>query len=243
MDPTVYVDAFARDSRVLLDTAHGALDRPVPACPGWDVEDLVVHVGLVWRWAAETVERGERAEREPAPEDRREAALLEWAQEGAARLATVLGAADPDAGCWTFGMPRTARFWMRRQALETALHAWDVGAAAGLPVALDPELASDGIDELLTVMVPRFLAREPGGWAGESIHLHRTDGDGEWLVRLGPDGAADVTRAHGKGDVALRAGAASLWLWSTNRAPVDDLDIDVFGDRELAARWAAEISF
>lgn len=243
MEPAAHLEALERDAGALVDAARGALDRPVPSCPEWDVADLVVHVGLVWRWAADIVEQGQRAAFGAPPEDRREDVLLAWAQEGAARLAATLRAADPDAGCWTFGMPRTARFWFRRQALETALHAWDAGAAAGVPVALDPTLAADGVDELLTVMVPRQLARDPGQWAGESLHLHRTDGEGEWLLRLGPDGAVEVARSHAKGDVALRGPAGALWLWATNRKALDELDVEVFGDREIAARWTERIAF
>lgn len=252
MEPVAYLDAIARDSRMLLDAARGALDEPVRACPQWDVADVVAHIGVVWRWAADTVERGaetasgERptsAERSAPPEDWQEGSLLPWAAAGAERLLYVLGEVDPDVGCWTFGMPRTARFWFRRQALETAMHAWDVGMAAGVPVALETTLAADGVDEFLTLGLARHLSRQPGTWNGESVHLHRTDGEGEWLVRLGPDGALDVTRAHGKGDVAMRGSAVDLWLWSTNRRTLDETGVEVFGDAAIAARWSEQISF
>jgi len=252
MEPAVHLDAITRDARTVLEMASGALDRPVPPCPGWEVADVVTHLGVIWRWAADTVElgavtpAGERpasAARSAAPEDRSDAVLLPWASAAAERLVAVLRAADPDAACWTFGLPRTARFWFRRQALETAMHSWDVGVASGVPVALDATVAADGIDEFLAVGLARHLSREPGPWQGESVHLHRTDGEGEWLVRLGPAGSVEVTRAHAKGDVALRGGAADLWLWATNRRTLDETGIEMFGDPAVVSRWREQISF
>ena len=70
--------------------------------------------------------------------------------------------------------------------------------------------------------------------AGETIHLHCTDGDGEWLVRLGADGVA-VTNEHAKGDVAARGTASDLMLLVWGRIPPER--VDVFGDAALLTRW------
>ena len=153
----------------------------------------------------------------------------------------TLEQADPAANCWTFGLPRTPVFWIRRQALETAVHAWDGTGAVGTPAPIDGALASDGIDEFLSVMVARQVKQRPDIWTGQSFHLHRTDGEGEWMVRLGPDGELSSEHAHGKGDVALRGPASSLYLWSLNRLPADDLEL--FGDPAVAALWTTEIAF
>jgi len=50
----------------------------------------------------------------------------------------ALKGADPDSNCWTFGLPRSRLFWFRRQALETAVHAWDVQHATANPIPLTP---------------------------------------------------------------------------------------------------------
>src|SRR3712207_7465665 len=50
-------------------------------------------------------------------------------------------AADPAAPTWSFTTDRTAGFWVRRQALETAVHRWDAQHAAGEPERIDPALA------------------------------------------------------------------------------------------------------
>ena len=227
----------------LIDATAGSGDVRVQTCPDWTVADLLVHIGLVWGWAAEIVTTRERAELGEPPGERAEGALRAWAAGEAARLVAALGAADPEEGCWTFGPPRSTRFWFRRQALETTLHAWDAERAVGTPAPLDPEVAADGVDEHLTVVVPRSLRRRPGTWSGETVHLHRTDGDGEWVVRLGPDGEAATERAHSKSDLALRGTAEALWLWCANR-PLDDAPgVEYFGDEGIAARWGAEMVF
>ena len=92
------------------------------------------------------------------------------------------------------------------------------GDAAAVRWALN-KLGSLGFSNVRSqdVLVPRWVRGNPEDWAGESYHLHRTDGDGEWLVRLGPDGVVEAERAHAKGDVAVRGSAEDLWLWTTGR--------------------------
>ncbi len=184
---------------------------------------------------------GARSDAPVPPEDIGGTALIGWAEDRLREMLDAMESADPDADCWTFGLPRTPMFWIRRQALETAVHAWDCTGAAGEPSPIDGGLASDGIDEFLSVMVPRQVKQHPDVWTGQSFHLHRTDGEGEWMVRLGPDGEVSSEHAHGKGDVALRGPASSLYLWSLNRLPAGDLE--VFGDPAVAALWTTEIAF
>jgi uncharacterized protein (TIGR03083 family) len=243
MEVEDHLNALRHSAAAFLAAAPGHLERRVPSCPDWDVAALVEHLGLVWEWAAAVVETGDRAERGTAPADRREAVLVPWAHQRAAHLEAVLARAEPDSDCWTFGPPPSRRFWIRRQALETALHAWDAQQAAGTADVIDPAVAADGVDELLTVMIPRALGRDAGHWTGETVHLHRTDGPGEWTVRLGPAGTTDVERGHGRADLALRGPAESLWLWSAGRVALAELPIEHSGDAGLADRWTAEIAF
>jgi uncharacterized protein (TIGR03083 family) len=236
VDPASSIAAITNGAAALQRAGRIDLSAPVPSCPGWTVTDVVAHVGGVHRWAASIVRSGVRSDF-PSPDG---TDLLQWCAAGTTELVAALEAADPDANVWTFGLPRSVRFWLRRQALETTLHAWDAGNAVGDALTIDAELAADGLDEFLD-FVPRGLQREPGSWSGETVHVHRTDGPGEWLVTLGPSGAGTVERVHGKGDVAVRGGSADLWLWATNRAVSDRLE--VLGDAALLTRWAAEVHF
>ena len=124
-------------------------------------------------------------------------------------------------------------FWSRRVAHETAVHRWDAQAAAGAPEPVDVRLAVDGIQEMFDLLTARPGHERVRG-DGETIHLHCTDTDGEWLVRLTPQGVA-VTREHAKGDVAARGTASDLLLLLWGRVPPDR--VEVFGDASLLARW------
>jgi uncharacterized protein (TIGR03083 family) len=241
METEDYLGFVRRQSDALLTEARTNLDAVVPSCPGWTVVDLVAHIGGAWGWASAVVRSGERSDSPSPPDDLDGLEVVGWAEEQLQALLGTLEHADPSANCWTFGLPRTPVFWFRRQALETAVHAWDCSGAVGEQTPLNAELASDGIDEFLSAMLPRQVKHHPDAWTGQSLHLHRTDGEGEWTVRLGPDGEVSTERAHGKGDVGLRGTASSLYLWVLNRISVDELEL--FGDPAVAALWTSEISF
>ena len=240
MDAAQYLDDLRRRSAALISGASTDLAASVPSCPGWTVTDLVAHIGGVWGWAAGTIRAKARSEFRPSAQGLDDTQLIEWATEQSIQVITALESVDPDSESWTFGPPRSALFWFRRQALETAVHAWDVDQAVATPESIDSGLARDGIDEFLAVMLPRAIDHNPGIWRGESFHLHRTDGTGEWLVHLGPGSSVTVELAHGKGDVAIRGTASSLYLWMLNRLPSDS--VEIFGDRALADRWTDEIA-
>jgi hypothetical protein len=116
------------------------------------------------------------------------------------------------------------------------VHRWDAQLSHGEPEAIESALASDGVDEVLDVMLPqrREWVTPRRVSAGETYHFHRTDGPGEWVVRFAPEGPV-VTREHVKGDVALRGPASDLLLWLWHRIPTSRLE--VFGDAALADRF------
>jgi uncharacterized protein (TIGR03083 family) len=238
--PEEFVDALRTNSAGLVDAADRAgLDAPVPTCPDWTVADLLGHVGRVQHWAAAVVTsrapepvRFRDLPRPPEPSER-----PAWVRAGAEALATALTAAAPDAPIWTFSPagPDAGRvaFWQRRQAHEAAIHRYDAETAAGTPSSIAPDLAADGIDELLTVLAPYAFADRLAG-QGETIHLHCTDREGEWVIRLGESGL-EVERTHAKSDVAVRGPASDLFLLVHNRRGLDGLE--VFGDQALLDRW------
>ncbi len=233
-----YVRTIRDQGLTLADAADAAgLDAPVPSCPKWTVSDLLGHVGTVQRWAAMCTEREPggpfQSSRDagievPPPEQR-----VAWMRAGALELADRLGRLDPDAPCWVFAGPAQVRFWMRRQAHETTMHRVDAQLAAGGITPIAAELAADGIDELLWLLPLRPWATPVTG-AGETIHLHCTDVEGEWLIRLDADRPV-VTREHAKGDVAARGDASAILCWMSGRGPIAALE--VFGDASLLDHW------
>ncbi len=231
------VDALQHEGNVLAAAARTAgVDAQVPSCPEWRVEDLVGHIGRIHRWVTRIlVERSDaRGEHwsEAAPPGADE--ILDWFATGVDPLADALRAAGPGVELWTWTSDQSSGFWARRMAVETAVHRYDAQLAAAVgaePIAR--ELAVDGVDEFFW-LVPFWPWSERVRGNGETLHLHATDGEGEWLVRLTPDGV-DVTREHAKADVAARGTASDLLLFLYGRVAPEQLE--VFGDASLLARW------
>jgi uncharacterized protein (TIGR03083 family) len=225
--------AVARDAALLTAT--------VPSCPEWDLAKLVRHTGTAHRWSAGVVRTREPLSPKSIdleiPEDA--TGLPDWLERSAAGLVEELEAANPDAECWTWTAGGQVRFWGRRMAFETAVHRWDGQGVVSTADPFDGALAVDGIDEHLENL-PFVVGAEAVTGTGESIHLHCTDRDGEWLLRLTP-GGLEVTPEHAKGDAAIRGSASDLYLFTLGRTPAQPLDI--FGPPESLERWAQILHF
>lgn len=225
------VEAVERETAALRDAATD-LDVAVPACPGWDVAELLRHVGTAHHNAATIV--GERLDHHPDLADLRPPAdvdPVDWLVSSSAALVDVLRRTPPDTPVWTFGPDRTARFWARRMANETMIHRVDAEQAGHRASVLDRELADDGIDESLHVFLP-LLARGDAGSPDGELLLHALDGR-SWVVVFG-SGGIDVVEDHRKGDACVQGAAADLLLWLWGRLPTEALT--PYGDTELAER-------
>lgn len=196
------------------------LRTPIPSCPDWELRDLASHLGHVHRWVRACVAANEGLPRpEPAvPDDR----LHSWFVEGADELQQMFRELDPLTEVWTFGPPpRQLSFWSRRQAHETAIHLWDARIALGLSTIMDDELSTDGVSEVVEVLLPRQLRRgilvvpEPG------LRLSVNDGPS---FTLGEEVAAEIS-----GDASI----ILLALW--RRAPFESLRVT--GDENIAREF------
>lgn len=237
-----FLDAFRREGDAFTAAAHAAgLDAAVPTCPGWSVADLVGHVGRLHRWMTAIVAAGPAATppEGAVPDLPARDQLLAWFEDGRAVAADALAAAGPQRACWSWTDDHTSGFWARRQTHELAIHRVDAQAAAGTVEPVEHDLAIDGIQECFDMLAFRRHPERRRG-QGETVHLHCTDGQGEWFVRLDPDGFI-VTREHAKGDVAARGRASDLLLFLWGRAEVDALE--VFGDAALLVRWRETLTF
>ena len=234
MEVADYVRHLRTDGQALAAAARRNLEAAVPSCPGWTVGDLVFHTGAVHREKTLIVERG--LENQPeweSPENLNDEHLVEWFEEGLEELAQVLEASDPNqpAWNWTSHAPQIAAFWPRRMAHETSIHRWDAEAAVGAPNPIDSDVAADGVDEFLFVHMPEEENHPP---LDATVHLHRTDGPGEWFVRLEASDV-NVTKEHKKGDVAVRAPASDLVLLLWRR--IGPGDVEVLGDYGVAEKF------
>jgi uncharacterized protein (TIGR03083 family) len=219
---------------------------PVPGCPDWTSTDLAEHVGTVHRWCTRLVATGAttRISFSDLPVDEMpEGDRTDWILKGGERLLATLRAADPDAAMWSWGADQHVRFWSRRMFHETAVHRADAERAAGRAPRFDPIAAGDGIEEFLANISTAGRARKALSaldGAGETLHLHATGSDGEWMITLEPAGFR-WERGHGKGTVAVQGSASDLLLLVHGRITPGGLT--VFGDRDLLDRWLTVTQF
>ena len=192
------------------------------------------HLGEVhWFWATIIELRAsepDEAEKLKPPRPPEYPELVAWGRSQADRMISILEANDDATPVWTWALnesDHSVGFIRRHQVQEAAVHRWDLQNAAtnGAADPIDPEAASDSIDELLGITLPWSVNAEKP-MAG-TVHLHCTDTVGEWFIH--PDGR--VERIHAKGDVAIRGAASDLLLALFKRAGIDTLDF--IGDTSL----------
>ncbi len=254
MNAPIYLDAFRAHTGAVSAAARQEIGAPVPSCPGWTIANVVGHLGALYTSLARNIrfgngqdivhgladldlepayvtwfQRGRTAD--TAPPD-----VADWFDRTAFRLSEILADSDPATPTWSWFPPdQTVGFWLRRMAHETAIHAWDARTALGASYDFQSDLAADGTDEVLTVYAPATCRpKSDVEGHGETYHVHRTDGGGEWFILFeGSDMV--VTREHRKADVALRGSASDLFLAFWHRLPLEELDIR--GDEALVTRY------
>jgi uncharacterized protein (TIGR03083 family) len=213
-----------------LTPATGGLDVRVPWVPEWSARDLVGHLGSVHRWATAIVRAG-HTER-PGPEAMQtppDDGLLDWYAAGLADLISTLRATPPDTPAWHMSptAEKTAASWARRQAHELLVHRLDLEAAAGVPhSAVDTDLAEDGVDELLTVVVPRWAHTEPLSSARAATAVTATDTGRTWSISVVRGAVTVHPDRSGTEDAHLRGNALQLLLHLWGRPA----DVTVDGD-------------
>ena len=175
MDRATALDAVdLESSRFLVAASNGAapLDAPVPTCPGWDVAQLVRHVGFIYSRLAlvVTAQRTEVPDRSELPDPPDGEARLGWFAEQRTAMLAALEAASGDTLVWnwTGNSPGPTSFWFRRMAHETLIHRVDMELARGSePTEADPEVATDTVTEFFELFYPMFetqLSRNRSRW-------------------------------------------------------------------------------
>jgi len=256
--PRLTVDRYADEieAQAALFRSHlqdADLATPVPTCPGWNLAQLTQHLGAGFRWLDDLVRTraagptDDTAMRvlDPAPQtDAR--ARGEWLVAGAEELAGALRAAGPSASMWTPLPGEGAGFFARRYAHETLIHRADGASALGLEVAVDPDLALDGLAEWMELGgLPQMLEFHPERrdllGPGRTLRVTATDTDhpdGAWLVDL--TGEIMVHRPADRGEsaaVELRGPLTTLLLALYARRDLDADGLEIVGDRDLLELW------
>ncbi len=241
MDPRTLLEHLAIEGGRIAAITAAQLGTEVPSMPGWTIGRVVGHLGFINEMAAADAAGGvEPTDHSTLPVPPRDDTVLSYYAAGHSRAQDVLGGLDPDTGCATWNGTQTVGWWIRRLTHETAMHRWDLENALGSPTPFNAALAVDGINEIFDLFTSARFDSAAFGASGETIHLHATDIDGEWLATFTSEGVS-CERTHAKGDVAARASASDLLLalWSRK----DHGDLEVFGDASLIERWQATANF
>ena len=242
MDRDIYLEHLAADGGRMAEIARTAdLAARVPTCPEWDLQQLLEHTGSVHRWQAAAVR--DRVTTFPDPSSWQDAPaegehIADWFQRGVDDAIAVLAAVSPEEPRWTWFEPdQSAGWYHRRITQETLVHRVDAELAAGDVTPMDPALSVDGIDEFVDVFIPAAeMQGQRIGGTGQTLHLHATDAEGEWLLTM-HETRVDVQRGHAKGDAAVRGPAGDLLLFAWGRDPSPALE--VFGDPGVVAAYTA----
>ncbi|MEU4395509.1 maleylpyruvate isomerase family mycothiol-dependent enzyme [Kribbella sp. NPDC023855] len=234
-----YLACLQADSARLAEVGRLGLSDPVPSCPGWTVDDVLRHVATVYLHKIEVLRLGARPEPWPPNLDDRE--TLELYDETRAAIPEALVQAGTEKPTWTFSpTDETSAFWYRRMALETVVHRVDAELAHDVVTPVDRELALDGIDEILTVMLG-------GPWWEEGDTKHPVDAtiritaEGRsWTVRLDATSVTVTPGADGDVDAEVFGDPDELflWLWGRHDLNMEQSAGDDTAVQEFRARLA-----
>jgi len=228
-----HLDVVEHMAEALRARAETEPALEIPDCPGWNARRLLGHMGSVYAMMSNLVGTHATAFGPPRPDQKApaEGSLSEWFAARLDEVLTTLRDRPVTDSQWSWTADHTVGFYHRRLAFESAVHLADIHRARREAFEIDRELAMAGIDEFFQVMLPASSKPKPSG----SLHLHCTDGDGEWLVRKVDDSIV-TTHEHAKGDAAWRGPASALFLYAWGRR--SDA-VDVIGDETVSAAWAA----
>ncbi len=234
-----YIAVTEREGAVVAEVAaSGDLNVTVPSCPRWRLQKLVGHLGWVYNWVSEHIEQrsARMLNRDDVPRPPEDEAVISWYAAAHGRVLEALRDIEPDEEVWSWAGINTGAFWQRRMAQESLIHRWDAENAVGEPGNLDSDLAADGVAELLEVIFPFQAGIAKDHLPEGTIHLHRTDGEGEWLCRIS-EGRVVTERIHARGDVAVRGTGEQLNLVMWRRIHPDEAE--VLGDVGVLRAWTA----
>jgi len=186
-----YCDVIETEGALLRATALvSGPDAAVPTCPGWTVQRLVGHTARVFAMVVAALQAADPAvgPSRVAPTEGDFDTVLAGYDEQLAALLAALRATDPAAPAWNFSptAPKTAAFWSRRMAHECTVHRIDAEAAVGRESSVDPDLAADGIDEVLTRLIQRWTDQWATAELAGTVLYHAADAGRAWAVRFVP---------------------------------------------------------
>ncbi|MGI8435071.1 MAG: maleylpyruvate isomerase family mycothiol-dependent enzyme [Nocardioidaceae bacterium] len=242
--PQRYLELINVDADRLVDMGERDLTASVPSCAGWDVAEVVWHTAGVFEHKVRVMADSAWPDPWPPPDfdDREELPFLRSAKD---HLLTEFAKHDPSESTVTFGKDKTVGFWLRRMACEVAVHRYDAELAFDEPTPIEPDLAVDGIDEALDVMLagPWWDDRVTTEHPVEAVVAVQSGGV-RWLCDVRRSGVTVDRAATDAGAGSTPVGTISgepqdvfLWLWGR----VGDERVELSGDPQTVAEFRARL--
>jgi uncharacterized protein (TIGR03083 family) len=221
MTPERLLAEFRTNAERLASVAATAPGAAVPSCPGWLVSDLAEHVAMAYLHKVAAI----RDQKQPDwPPELGPVDPLVLLRDAYAELSALFDAHDPGDPAWSWTDDQTVGFWVRRMAQETAVHRVDAELAVGERTPVDPELAVDGADEMLAVILPAVQRHWPDELgkllvqaAGEVVAVRA--GGREWRLELSPGGIGFDPVGDPDATVDGEPESVLLWLWGRTVEP------------------------
>ncbi|MBA3233840.1 MAG: maleylpyruvate isomerase N-terminal domain-containing protein [Propionibacteriales bacterium] len=239
LDPERYLALIDADTERLITLGERGLKIPIPCLDGWDVAEVLWHVAGVYEHKVRVM--ADNAWPEPWPpahfEDKDE---IEFLREAQTDLFEEFSRHDPAEQTTTFGADTTIAFWMRRMALEVAVHRYDAELAHADTTPIPDDESLDGIDELLRLMLE---ADESEGIVTRSPvdALVAVESAGRrWLCDARADAlsVSDDMSTPATATVSGQPMTVFLWLWG--REP--DESVERSGSLEIMAEFRNRIT-
>ena len=215
-----YLAAIRSDSDLFYATTDGVDPTlGVPACPEWNIADLVWHLGEVQCFWSNIIEMratdpDEAEKAKPARPDNY-AELIAWGRSQTDRMISILQATTTPRPCGR-GPSRT-RITPSASPAVTRCRKWRcIAGTSSTRRRPDLPIRSTRGRVRFDRRAPRdhdAVVDQREEAAARSVHIHCTDTDGEWIIQ--PNGS--VEPIHAKGDVAVR-GTRPTSCWRSTSA-------------------------
>jgi uncharacterized protein (TIGR03083 family) len=254
-----YVETWKRSAddvvELLQSLSPGDFGLPTDL-PGWDVRAVAAHLAHL-----ESELAGNPQERVQVPElthvrspmssytERGPLARAGWPPDRiVAELASSVAtrhaelAADPPTD-GTAAPPRTPggigwdwQTLLRNRCLDVWMHEQDVRRAVGRPGHLDTPGARHTVG-VFAAALPYVVGKRVSPPAGTTVVWEVTGPvEGRFAVAMGEGGRGAAVAPPAEPDVRLRMDTEAFVVLGGGRRPSGDVDVDVAGDEELAAR-------
>jgi hypothetical protein len=235
-----YFELIDKDTDRLIAMGERGLEQAVPHLTDWNVAEVLWHVAGVYEHKVRVMADNAWPQDWP-PEEFQDKEEIGFLRDAKTHLFEEFSRHEIDEQTQTFGDDTTIGFWARRMACEIAIHRYDAEVAHDATTPIDDDIAVDGIDEMLGVMLG-------GDWWKERV---RTEHPVDALVGVDSGGhrwVCDVQRTvvtvsddpTTPAKVTVSGEPAPVFRWMWGRA--SDTDVAFAGDEATAHEFRARLA-